>query len=296
MKKVIFYGAGELTRNYLKNGTDDYEIIAVLDRKWQEIKCVGGHKVYSPEQVHRFEYDYIIIAMDDVKSGMDKVIKDVYQYLLSCGVEDRKIILQSFKSLEHHMNRFPRKEYLAALSELMHKKNIRGDVAECGVYRGWFASMINECFPNEKLWLFDTFSGFDPRDVAVDTKPAKEAITDGLFDRFNVTSEDIVKLRCMHRENLIIRKGYVPETFEGIDSKFCFVNLDMDLYNPQLAALRFFSGKMVKGGVILVHDYYNKTFTGTTKAVDEFCEETGVVQYPIGDGLSIALLFTRSGR
>lgn len=291
MKKAVFYGAGELTQTFLKNGTKDYEIVAILDRKWEEIKCVCGHRVFSPERVLEFDFDYVIIALDDTKKGMDKMIAEVHQYLIKFGVDDAKIILQSFKSLEHHMNRFPRKEYLVALSELMHRKNIHGDVAECGVYRGWFSSIINECFPDEKLWLFDTFSGFDQRDVLIDTNPAIKAISDGQFDRFSVTSEDVVKLRCAHRNNLIIRKGYVPDTFEGIDTKFCFVNLDMDLYAPQLAALRFFSNKMVKGGIILVHDYYNTIFTGTTKAVDEFCADKDIFQYPIGDGLSLALQF-----
>lgn len=291
MKKVIFYGAGELTKQFLKNGTNDYEIVAIVDRKWAEIKCIYGHKVVSPEQVLQFEFEYVIIALDDLKKGMDRVIEEVYQYLINLGVENDKIVLQSFKSLEHHMNRFPRKEYLVALSELMHKQNIRGDVAECGVYRGWFAAMINQCFPEKKMWLFDTFHGFDQRDIAIDTESAKEAIADGQYDRFNVTSERIVELRCMHRNNLIIRKGYVPDTFEDVDAEFCFVNLDMDLYAPQIAALKFFSDRMVKGGVILVHDYYNKTFTGTTKAVDEFCKDKEIIQYPIGDGLSLALLF-----
>lgn len=269
MKRVVLYGAGELTKKFLKEGTDDYEIIAVLDRKWELIKTVCGHKVYPPDRILQFDFEYVIISLDDLKPGMDKVIHEVFRYLIELGIENNKIILQSYKSLEHHMNRFPRKEYLTELSILQQRAGIRGAVAECGVYRGWFASIINECYPNEKLWLFDTFSGFDKRDVEIDTKQAKEAIEEGLFDRFNVTSEDIVRMRCMHRDNLIFRKGYVPETFSDIDSRFCFVNLDMDLYAPQLAALRFFSEKMVKGGVILVHDYYNKTFTGTAKAVDE---------------------------
>lgn len=293
MRKVVLYGAGELTKRFLQEGTKDYEIVAILDRKWKQIKSICGHRVYSPESIIQFEtqYEYVIIAMDDLKPGKERVIKEVYSYLIEQGVDGKKIILQSFKSLEHHINRFPRKEYLLALSALQHQNNIRGSVAECGVYRGWFASIINECYPDEKLWLFDTFSGFDNRDVEIDTKQAKDAIEEGLFDRFNVTSEAIVELRCMHRENLVFCKGYVPETFVNVDSQFCFVNLDMDLYAPQLAALRFFSKKMVKGGVILVHDYYNEIFTGTAKAVDEFCEEMDVIKHPIGDGLSIALLF-----
>ena len=291
MKKVVLYGAGELTKNYLKNGTSDYEIVAILDRQWKRIRALCGHKVVPPEDVLQFEFEFVVIALDDLKRGMDRTIFEVYEYLQELGVEEGKIILQSFKSLEHHINRFPRKVYLEELGEMMRKSHIHGDVAECGVYRGWFASVINESFPNKDLWLFDTFEGFDERDIAVDTKPAKEAIREGMFDRFNMTSEAIVKLRCMYREKLKIRKGYVPDTFFGIDSEFCFVNLDMDLYAPQLAALRFFSDKMVKGGVILVHDYYNEIFTGTTKAVDEFCAGKDIIKYPIGDGLSLALLF-----
>ena len=40
-----------------------------------------------------------------------------------------------------------------------------GSVAECGVYKGEFASVINRCFYDRKLYLFDIFEGFDLRDV-----------------------------------------------------------------------------------------------------------------------------------
>lgn len=291
MRKVVLYGAGELTKNYLKNGTNDYEIVAILDRQWERIKALFGHKMVAPENILQFEFEFVIIALDDLKRGMDKTILEVYQYLQELGVKEEKIILQSFKSLEHHIRRFPRKVYLMELSEMMRKNHIYGDVAECGVYRGWFASMINESFPNETLWLFDTFSGFDERDIEADVEPAQRAIREGMFDKFNETSEVIVKLRCMHRDKIKILKGYVPDSFSGIDTKFCFVNLDMDLYVPQLAALEYFSDRMVKGGVILVHDYYNEIFAGTAKAVDAFCAKKDMIKYPIGDGLSLALLF-----
>lgn len=293
-KKVVLYGAGELTKRFLKEETRDYEVIAIFDQKWKSINIVCGHKVYDPEVIAEFEFEYVIIALDDLKIGMDNVIEDIYTFLINKGIEENKIILQSFKSLEHHINRYPRKEYLFELSKLQQKQCLGGDVAECGVFRGWFAAMINEFYKDKKLWLFDTFEGFDIRDVTADTDEAKSAIKRGEFDRFNTTSEEIVRLRCMYREKLVFKKGYIPDTFKDVDSEFCFVNLDMDLYVPQLAALRFFSKRMVKGGVILVHDYYNDIFTGTKKAVDEFYNEidSSIVRMtPIGDGLSIALLF-----
>ena len=42
---------------------------------------------------------------------------------------------------------------------------IQGSVAECGVYLGDFAYFINKYFSNRTMYLFDTFEGFDVRDV-----------------------------------------------------------------------------------------------------------------------------------
>jgi O-methyltransferase len=53
---------------------------------------------------------------------------------------------------------------LAALE--IKKRGITGAVAELGVFRGDFAARINSVFPERKLYLFDTFAGFDERDIA----------------------------------------------------------------------------------------------------------------------------------
>jgi O-methyltransferase len=45
------------------------------------------------------------------------------------------------------------------------KKDLKGNVAELGVYKGKFARYLNHFFPDRKLYLFDTFEGFDNRDV-----------------------------------------------------------------------------------------------------------------------------------
>lgn len=41
-----------------------------------------------------------------------------------------------------------------------------GALAELGVYRGDFAAALNRRFPERTLYLFDTFAGFDARDIA----------------------------------------------------------------------------------------------------------------------------------
>jgi hypothetical protein len=164
-------------------------------------------------------------------------------------------------------------------------------VAECGVFYGNFAAWINEYFPDRKLYLFDTFSGFDERDISAE--PFAEAyawVTDNkrMYVKAN---EEFALMKCMYRENVVIRKGFVPETFLGLEEeRFAFVNLDMDLYAPQLAALRFFLPRMVERGIILVHDYYAPDLPGVKKAVDECADEWVLSRLPIGDEMSIALV------
>ena len=104
------------------------------------------------------------------------------------------------------------------------------------------------------------------------------------------TSIQKVLERMKYRDNVEVRKGFVPATFEGVEEKFAFVNLDMDLYEPTYQGLEFFAPKMVKNGAILVHDFFSTDFYGPNKAVNEFLDKNSKYSiYPIGDGISILI-------
>ena len=65
----------------------------------------------------------------------------------------------------------------------------------------------------------------------------------------------------------------------------------MDLYKPTLMGLEWFGDRMVKGGCILIHDYFSETFMGVKEAVDEYLEmHSGLYKLPIGDGISVAII------
>ena len=82
-----------------------------------------------------------------------------------------------------------------------------------------------------------------------------------------------------------------PKTASDIKDSFCFVNLDLDLYEPTYQGLRYFENRMIPGGIILVHDYFATNFQGPQKAVDQFISETNgrYAMYPIGDGISVMI-------
>jgi hypothetical protein len=150
-------------------------------------------------------------------------------------------------------------------------EGIEGDFAELGVWKGNSAAILADFASksDRKLFLFDTFSGFDQRDiVGIDQKESP---------KFADTSIDYVKETVGHPGNTIYLPGFFPETItdEVSNSRFAFVHLDCDLYAPMKAALEFFYPRLSKGGMLVMHDYSSAWWEGAMRAVDEFCQETG---------------------
>ena len=168
----------------------------------------------------------------------------------------------------------------------INKRALKGNVAELGVYKGKFARYINEYFPERTLYLFDTFAGFDNRDIATENK---RNFSSGSQD-FSDTSVDAVLNRMPYPENCIPVKGFFPESAKGIDDTFVFVSLDADLYEPLYSGLQFFYPRLVKGGYIFVHDFNNDHYQGARKAVEQFCGEQNISFIPIPDSGGSAII------
>lgn len=168
------------------------------------------------------------------------------------------------------------------------KKKIKGDLAEVGVYKGEFAAKINECFPDRKLYLFDTFCGFDERDLNRDKK------NDLIFcdQMFNYSNIQKVLNKMKYPANCIVKKGYFPESIGDIDGTFTFVSLDADLFNPTYEGLKFFYPRLAKGGYIFVNDYNNYKFGGAKKAVLKFSEEQNISYFLLCD-ITGSAIFTK---
>jgi len=175
---------------------------------------------------------------------------------------------------------YVRHKTLELCSNEIYRYKIKGSVAELGVYKGDFASKINLAFPDRKLYLFDTFSGFDSRDTG---EEKNKSYSSGDQD-FSDTNINLVLKKMPYPEKCIIRKGYFPETAAGIEDSFCFVSLDADLFNPILAGLEFFYPKLEKGGYIFIHDFNNSDYKGVREAVMKFCKEKNIGYLPIPDG------------
>lgn len=274
MKAVVF-GATESARSLYREIKMKYEIVAYCDNdknKWG--KQIDDIIILSPEEIFKLQWDEVII----ISLSSMNVIK---RQLLNMGVEEKRINI-SYVDLGIQA----RKTFLQDYAKLVYKNNIFGAVAEAGVFQGEFAKVINESFFDRKLYLFDTFEGFDAKDIAYEEQNGYSSAKAGYL---NITTEELVMKKMKYPENCIIRKGYFPDSAEGIAEKFCFVNLDMDLYKPTLEGLRFFYPRMNPGGIIVVHDYFTEGYEGVNAALEEFQKECRIYPFPIGDSISVAI-------
>lgn len=166
------------------------------------------------------------------------------------------------------------------------QRNLKGNVAELGVYKGKFARFINTHFPERSLYLFDTFEGFDNRDVASEQQ---QDFSTGAQD-FSDTSVEAVLRRMPFPQKCIPVKGFFPESAKDIQDTFVFVSLDADLYEPLYNGLQFFYPKLVNGGYIFIHDFNNDHYRGARKAVEQFCAEQHINFVPIPDSGGTAII------
>jgi len=164
--------------------------------------------------------------------------------------------------------------------------NVKGNVAELGVYKGDFAKRLNQLFSNKKLYLFDTFEGFAEADIKIDSS---QEFSTGKQD-FSDTSVSAVIKKMQFPENCIVRKGFFPETAVGVEDTFCFVNIDTDLYQPILKGLEFFYPRLEPRGYIFIHDFNNDVYKGARQAVVEFCGKNNIGYLPIPDSCGTVII------
>jgi hypothetical protein len=154
---------------------------------------------------------------------------------------------------------------------LNYTRNLDGDIAEVGVYKGGTAKLIVKTVPEKNVHLFDTFQGMPQICTEVDTYKGKE---------FSDVSLESVKSFLADCSNVTFYPGIFPETAGPVkNKKFSFVYIDADIYKSVKDSLEFFYSRMVKGGVILLDDYDSLACPGVKKAVCEFL--SGKKEYPI---------------
>jgi len=280
--KILIYGAGNggdrLAEEFINN-SEPYDIVAFIDKAGIDTttgeKTKRGKPVIFPDEINKQEYELIFVATID--TSVPKMLSDLYD------IPKEKINQTRFFSSHELLVRIRALENFGNICEQF---DIEGAVAEVGVFQGDFAKEINRVFKNRRIYLFDTFTGFDDQDTKSEKSYIKER-----FTHYSRTSEELVLSKLPNPDKAVIRKGYFPETVQPDDKneRYCFVSLDADLYNPTISGLSFFYPRLASGGVIFIRDYWDINFEGVKKAVEEFVCKQGASLVPIGDFRTVAI-------
>lgn len=278
-KTVMIYGAGQcgiMVHTYLKK---DLQVIGFLDRRDDlQGRRIEDLPVIHPDKVMECDPDLIVIAVLNAEQNLV-----IIEWLVEKGISRDRIL--SIKSMKEYLDlRFSAARLIA---NEINSRNVPGEVAELGVYQGEFASLISELYPDRRLYLFDTFEGFDDRDL---DKEIRENLSFARTGDFHDTSVEAVRSRLPFPERAVFRKGYFPDSAEGVEEHFAFVSLDADLYKPIYEGLRYFYPRMSRGGYILIHDYNSLQFKGAGNAVRQYCSENDLFVVPLSDAHGSAVL------
>lgn len=275
-EKVIIFGAAGTGQKIYKQIKDQCEVLCFAENNSKLWGCnIDGIVVVSPEDILKKEFDFIHI-------GSMCGLEEISNQLVEMGIPRYK--LKNELALVQTRSRIL---FLENFAKLVYKRRLKGAVAEAGVYKGDYSKEINRCFPDRKLFLFDTFEGFVESDISEEKKNSHTTA-----DYLKETSVELVLGKMPIKENCIVKKGVFPETAKKIDETFIYVSLDMDLYKPTLEGLRFFYPKMERGGIIAIHDFFSDAYPNIEDAVYKYEEEIGhqLSLSPIGDDISIAIL------
>lgn len=271
MDKIMIFGAGQAGQMMLNWASSDCNLLGFIDNNsllWD--KEIYNLKIYSLEEALEMTPDIIVITVLNREASLEI---------------EKKLREKGYKGKVFNINEFRnymdiRLSTLRLIAKEINEKNLDGEVAELGVYKGKFSAEINRLFPDKNIYLFDTFEGFYKEDVDIEEACGYSRAKEGDFSDTNI---DLVKSKLPYKDKALFFKGYFPDSIKGELPSFCFVSLDTDLYKPTYVGLNEFYPKLVKGGVIIIHDYNSTQFPGVKRAVNRFCKENNVFVLPICD-------------
>lgn len=213
--------------------------------------------LYSNVQVHDMNQDYDFVAKVCGEKYAD-FIKNRYHLIReiekNLNADKKEFEISDYSHERYYRNDYVRLKTLELLVDEIKRADIKGQIAELGVFQGDFAQFLNAAFPDRKLYLFDTFDGFDEEEL---TKEVESSVISATQDIYKNTSVQRVMAKMKYKENVVINQGLFPSSVNGLEDEFAFVSLDCDWEESLYQGLCYFYPRLIAGGYIMIHDYNN---------------------------------------
>lgn len=317
--KIFVWGTGRIAGTVINFDIPIDKIYAFIDNDSSKKVCMGK-PVFHPEEMVNEDYDAILVCTIygcQIKKQCSEIGIDISKLIFVCNNVELKdenndydfvkrivgekyaLKIQQQYTVIHSLgddkykekispkevifkNDYVRMKTFELVVDEIRRKNVQGDVAEFGVYRGEFAQYINAAFPDKTCYLFDSFEGFEDKEIQKEI--SNNNSTQIIADIFKETKVDIVLEKMCCPQNVCIKKGYFPESLDGLETSFAFVSIDADYEESIYQGLKYFYPRLNAGGYIFLHDY-NTYFNGPKEAVHRYEKDNNLMinKVPICD-------------
>tara|TARA_B100000242_G_scaffold281544_1_gene241911 strand:- start:529 stop:1212 length:684 start_codon:yes stop_codon:yes gene_type:complete len=177
-------------------------------------------------------------------------------------------LITNYGLFSGNTNLFKTLKIYELLNEVSH---IKGDIIELGIHKGNTSLLIKKILDifkiKKKLFLLDHFKGlvnFTNNDTKISKKfefkyKSNKKQVETFINFFNLKN-----IKIINKDATTLRKGFFDKK-----QKFCFVYLDMDLYEPTINALNSIDKHVSKGGYIIFDEGLKKDWS-EGKAIKKF--------------------------
>ena len=285
-KEETFYGVQVYAPNILPQIIDTIDYIVVATQYFSEVYslCMKMHipkeKIILTdivdEDLFRMDFD-VINAISPLLYQSMRI--NQYKFMKMNGTDsfDKNRLVGNGKYAHSgYMSDYFRFRTFEFVAEEIMQNQVEGDLAEFGVFRGAFASLISEKLHDRKIYLFDTFEGFDKKEAQ---REEAAGYSNKEFEYAHTRTSEKMALENMHYpEQCVICKGLFPQsvTQEAEQTRYAFVSIDVDFEDSIYEGIKFFYQRLNEGGYLFVHDYSNPYLKGVKKAVQRYEHEENI--------------------
>jgi O-methyltransferase len=171
-----------------------------------------------------------------------------------------------------------------------HAARLEGDFVECGVSTGIVSRAVAHYVAFDTLpkrfWLVDTYDGIPLEQASIEERElAGSKNARHYFDCY-----ESVRTHFSRYANARVVKGRVPDVLPKVATEaVSYLHIDMNIAEPEVAAIRYFWSRLVHGAIVIFDDYASLAHARQKTMLDSFAADLGVVilALPTGQGMLI---------
>ena len=164
--------------------------------------------------------------------------------------------------IQNHISMVLPHEFDMVLNHKDKINKIKGEIVECGVWRGGFSIFLSHLFPDRKIWVCDSFQGFQPLNTARyefsgerHTPAYKHTHVGPIGIGLEEVQSHFATYGLGNDSRINYLPGFVKDSLPNSEiGDIALLRIDVDAYSATLEVLEELYDKVQPGGYIIFDD------------------------------------------